>query len=463
PSCVPAAPDLETTGAAIGPSEVAEALTWDNVIGLGEVMNYPGVAAGDETLHAEIAEALKVGKTVGGHYASSDLASPFHAYAAGGPSDCHEGTQPEDVVARVRQGMYSILRQGSSEHNVVEQVKAITEGNLSPRHVLLCTDDRHSDTLLRIGHIDDVVRLAMVEGVPVMTAIQMATLNTAEHFGVAGDVGSLAPGRFADILIVSDLNSLTIDRVFAAGESVAENGTLTVLTKPFPYPESAKNSIKIPRGLTTEDFVIPASAFSSQSSVRCRVIETIENQVLTRRSLEEIPIADGCLRPSLDSGISFLAVVERHTGRMGIGRGLVKGYGLTRPYGLASTVAHDSHNLIVMGTDPGLMAAAANHVASLSGGICLMGRDGLLAEIPLPIAGLMSEDPVATIAGQTDRLHHELQELGCAVQDALMSYFFLALPVIPDLRLTDLGLVDVNAFEIVPLIAEGDNPNTEER
>ena len=461
PSCVPAAPSLETSGANLGPNEIAEALSWDNVIGLGEVMNYPGVVAGDEDLHSEIAETLKAGRVVGGHYASPDLGLPFHAYVAGGPSDCHEGHWPEDVVARVRQGMYAILRQGSSEHNVAAQAKAITEGGINSRHILLCTDDRHSGTLLRAGHIDDVVRLAIAEGIPAMAAIQMATLNTAEHFGVAGDVGSIGPGRFADILIVSDLETLAIDCVLAAGDVVAEGGTLSVSIGTFQYPEFAKNSIKIPGKLTAESFRIPAP--SGCDSVTCRVIEIVEEQVLTACVLDDIPVADGILAPSVDSGISFLSVVERHSGSGRISSGLVKGYGLVRPYGLASTVAHDSHNLLVMGSDRELMAQAANRVVEMDGGICLARADGVFAEIPLPIAGLMSEEPVEIVAEQADRLHQALHSLGCAVDDALMSFFFLALPVIPELRLTDLGLVDVDTFEIVPLIVAEDNQENRER
>jgi len=461
PSCVPAAPGLETSGASLGPRDVAEALSWDNVIGLGEVMNYPGVVAGDETLHAEIAETLKAGKVVGGHYASSDLGLPFHAYVAGGPSDCHEGHRSEDVLARVRQGMYAILRQGSSEHNVAAQVAAITEVGIDHRHTLLCTDDRHCGTLLRAGHMDDVVRLAIAEGIPAMTAIQMASLNTAEHFGVASDVGSIGPGRFADILIVSDMESMAIDCVLAAGDVVAADGTLATSIGSFQYPEFAKNSVKIPEKLTARDFVIRNSG--SQDRVRCRVIEIIENQVTTWGIIENCPVVDGIVEPPDGSAISLLAVVERHSGSGRISRGFVKGYGLTRPYGLASTVAHDSHNLLVMGSDKSLMAMAANRVVGMCGGICLAGADGVLAEIPLPIAGLMSEEPVEIVAEQAERLHQELHSLGCAVDDALMSFFFLALPVIPELRLTDLGLVDVNTFEIVPLIVAEDNQENKER
>jgi adenine deaminase len=461
PSCIPSAPGMETSGAAFGSREIAEAMTWDDIIGLGEVMNYPGVAAGDAGLHAEIAEALKAGKTIGGHYASPDLGLPFHAYVAGGPSDCHEGHRSDDVVARVRQGMYAILRQGSSEHNVVAQVKAVTEGRVDPRRTLLCTDDRHPDTLMRVGHIDDVVRLAIAEGVSPMTAIQMATLNTAEHFGVAGDVGGIAPGRFADILIVSDLKLMKIDCVLAAGSVVCENRALTAPVMPFRYPETAKHSVNVRGTIQSKDFCLSAPA--SHGSVECRVIEIVNNQVLTRSTIEPIPVVDGVVEPSLNSGISFLAVIERHSGSGRIGLGLVKGYGLTRPYALASTVAHDSHNLLVMGSDRDVMAFAANRVVDMGGGVCLAGLEGVLAEIALPVAGLMSEEPLESVANQADQLQHALQDLGCVVEDAMMSFCFLALPVIPELRLTDLGLVDVTTFKIVPPFPATDNPNYKKR
>ena len=456
PSCVPAAPELETSGASLGPREIAEALSWDNVIGLGEVMNYPGVIAGDALLHEAIAVALKARKTIGGHYASPDLGAAFHAYAAAGPSDCHEGHHPSDVVARVRQGMYAMLRQGSSEHNVVSQAKAITEGGIDSRRTLLCTDDRHPGTLLRSGHIDDVIRLAIAAGIPPVTAIQMATLNTAEHFGVAGDVGGIGPGRYADILIVPNLEEMRADCVLAAGDVVAQDGKLAYSARPFKYPSLAENSVNIHRKLTANDFLIPAPGFARRAG--CRVIETVDHQVLTRSVVGDVPVVDGRVAPSAESGIFTLAVVERHTGSERIGLGLVKGYGMNRPFGLASTVAHDSHNLLIMGSDRELMAKAANRVVELGGGVCLVGTHGVLAELPLPIAGLMSEQPLNVVADQSDRLHQELRTLGCVVDDALMSFIFLALPVIPELRLTDLGLVDVTTFKIVPVLVAADNP-----
>ena len=449
PSCVPSAPGLETTGAEITAQDVAEALAWPGVIGLGEVMNYPGVAAGDEALHAEIAETLKAGKVVGGHYASPDLGASFPAYAAAGPSDCHEGTRAEDVIARVRQGMAAILRQGSVSHNVAEQLPAITEQGIDPRHVLLCTDDRHPGTLLEEGHMDDVVRLAIGEGVPPLTAIQMATLNTAEHFGVARDVGCIAPGRYADILIVSDLERFAIDLVYAAGTLVAERGEMAVPSPPHIYPEEATQSIHLARPLRSSDFVVPAPVENGR--VRARVIEAIENQVITHATSAELPIADGHVFPDLDQGIVLLSVVERHQASGRIGHGFVKGFDLKGRCALASTVAHDAHNLIVMGTEPDAMARAANRVAEMNGGVCLVQGDQIAAAIPLPIAGLMSDQPVEIVAQQAEDLHEGLRACGCSLNNAFMNLAFLALPVIPELRLTDLGLVDVGEQALVDL------------
>src|SRR3990172_5974438 len=226
PSCVPSAPGLETPGAAIGPAEVAEAMTWPGVIGLGEMMNFPGVLSGDPALHTEMAETRRAGKVIGGHYASPDLDLPFHGYAAGGPEDDHEGTRVEDAVARVRQGMKVMLRYGSAWHDVAAQVGAILERGLDARHFLLVTDDSHSATLVHEGHMDRVLRHAIAQGLPPMTAIQMATINTAEHFGGARDVGLIAPGRFADIVLVEDLASFAVEAVVARGRWAVRAGRL---------------------------------------------------------------------------------------------------------------------------------------------------------------------------------------------------------------------------------------------
>jgi len=455
PSCVPSAPGLETAGASIGENEVAEAMTWPEVIGLGEVMNYPGVIAGDETLHAEIAETLKAGKVVGGHYASPDLGPLFHAYAAGGPSDDHEGTRQEDTIARVRQGMYSMLRQGSAWHDVVAQLPAITEQGVDPRHVLLCTDDRHPGTLLSDGHMDDVVRLAIREGIAPLTAIQMATLNTAEHFGVADDLGCIAPGRYADILILSDLERFTVDAVFAAGKVVARGGELVVDIAPYSYPKEVRGSVRLARALKLSDFEITAPV--KEGVLRARVMEVIENQVVNRAIFAELPVKKGMVHPDSAHDVAFVSVVERHRGSGRISHGFVRGFGLNGRCALASTVAHDSHNLLVMGTDQEAMAKAGNCIAEMGGGVCLVKDDKVEASIPLPIAGLMSEEPVETVAEQAEGLNRALMACGCTLNNAFMTFSLLALPVIPELRLTDLGLIDVESHTLVSLLADADN------
>jgi len=455
PACVPAAPGLETSGARIGPEDVAEGMTWDGVIGLGEVMNYLGVAAGDEMLHAEIAAALRAGGRVGGHYASPTLDRTFHAYAASGPSDCHEGTRAKDVIARVRQGMAAMIRESSAWRDLAAQLPAITERGLDPRHVLLCTDDRHVGTLLRDGHMDDVVRRAIAAGVPAMTAIRMATLHTAEHFGVARDVGCIAPGRYADILLVEDLDRFEAACVIAAGEVVARRGRILIEPQPFAYPDAVRNSLHVGRALSSSDFVLPVS--TTRSAVPCHVIEVEEGQAATGKRIDEIPVRRGVLSPAAEGDVAFLAVIERHRASGRIGRGLVRGFRLAKPCAVASTVAHDSHNLIVLGTDAELMAAAANRVVELGGGIALFRGETEIASLPLPIAGLMSESPMEEVAAQAERIHQGLRDCGCRIGDALMTLSLLALPVIPRLRLTDRGLIDVETFRVVPLFADGHN------
>jgi adenine deaminase len=453
PSCVPAAPGLETSGAELGPEEVEEALAWPGVIGLGEVMNYPGLVAGDEALHRKVAAALRLGKAVGGHYASPDLGRMFHAYAAGGPEDCHEGTRPEDALARVRQGMFAILRQGSAWQDLVPQLRAVTEMGLEPRHLLLCTDDRHAGTLLAQGHMDEVVRLAISRGVPPISALRMATLNTAERFGVAKDVGLLAPGRYADILLVRDLSELEIDLVIAAGEVVAEAGRLVVEIPPYPYPEEARATVRLKRPLVPSDFTVLAP--SSAGQVAVRVIEVSENQVRTRGLTLKLPVRDGAVQPDPSEDLALLAVVERHHGSGRIGLGFVKGFDLKASCALASTVAHDSHNLLIMGTSPEAMALAGNRLAALGGGLCLVKDGGILAEVPLPIAGLMADRPVEAVAAELEELERGLRSCGCELSNAFMTFSLLALGVIPELRLSDLGLIDVASFSLVPLFPEG--------
>jgi len=240
PSCVPSAPGLENAGASIEIPDVETAMDWPNIVGLGEMMNFPAVAAGDERMLGIISAAMETGRTVGGHYASPDLGLPFHGYVAAGPSDDHEGTRKEDAIARVRQGMRAMMRLGSAWYDVAAQVKAVTEDGLDPRNFILCTDDCHSGTLVNDGHMNRVVRHAIDEGLDPLIALQMATINTATHFGMERDLGSITPGRRGDLFLTSDLTTLPIETVIARGQVLAEAGTLTEEIPPYPYPSATR-------------------------------------------------------------------------------------------------------------------------------------------------------------------------------------------------------------------------------
>ena len=445
PSCAPSAPGLETTGVELGPEDVREAMTWPLIIGLGEMMNFPGVAAGDPKMLGEIAEAQLAGRIVGGHYASTDLGTPFHAYVAGGAEDDHEGTREIDAIARVRQGMRSMLRLGSAWYDVAAQVTAVTQKGLDSRNFILCTDDCHSGTLVRDGHMDRVVRHAIDEGVEPMAAIQMATLNTATHFGLEREIGSITPGRRADVLICSDLDTLKIDMVLAHGRTVADDGQVLIDPPEFQFPDTARNSVHMRRQLTATDFDIHTPLGTGE--VTARVIGVIENQAPTRALEAQLRVEGGVVQMDRDRDVCQVALVERHRATGGITNGFVSGFGYTERCALASTVAHDSHHMIVVGTSRQDMAEAANRLRDVGGGVSLWKDGEEVALIELPIAGLMTDEPAFRVAAQCDKLMDAMRRCGCEMNNAFMQHSLLALVVIPELRISDLGLIDVEKFE----------------
>jgi adenine deaminase len=453
PSCVPSAPGLETPGAHIGPDEVREAMTWPGIIGLGEVMNFPGVYLSDETMHAEIGETRRARKTVGGHYAAPDLGRPFHGYAAGGPEDDHEGTRAEDAVARVRQGMRAMLRLGSAWYDVASQLKAITEQGLDPRHFILCTDDSHSGTLVNEGHMDRVLRHAIAQGLRPLTAVQMMTLNTAEHFGVSADVGQIAPGRYADIVLARDLADFQADLVIANGQVIAEGGAWRVDLPVFEYPAHVKRSVHLGRALAAVDFRVAApSGAAAGTKVQANVIGIIENQAPTRHIVASLRVNAGEVHADPAQDVCKVALVERHRGTGGVQVGFVQGFGFNLPCAIASTVAHDSHHMLVVGTDEAAMALAANVLAERGGGMLVV-RDGQVrAVVELPIAGVMSDERAEVVARKAEVVLAEFRACGCRLHNANMQLSLLALVVIPELRISDLGLVDVTQFKHIPVV-----------
>lgn len=450
PSCAPSAPGLETTGFEIGPDDVAEAMRWPGIIGLGEMMNFPGVVAGSQQMLEEIAATQRAGKTVGGHYASPDLGQAFSAYVAGGPADDHEGTSESDAIARVRQGMRSMMRLGSAWYDVERQITVITDKGLDPRNFILCTDDCHSGTLVNEGHMNRVVRHAIACGCDPLVALQMATINTATHFGLERELGSIAPGRRADMILTSDLVSLPIEQVIARGRTVALAGRITVDCPHYDWPADARATVRLGRAKTAEDFVIAAP--TGAESVTARVIGVVENQAPTRALIREMRVSSGRIDPDAARDIAQIALVERHRATGQVTNALVSGFGYRGRMALASSVAHDSHHIIVVGTDRDQMALAVNRLADLGGGVTVWKDGSEIACVPLPIAGLMSDRPAAEVAAAATRMVAAMAECGCTLNNAYMQHSLLALVVIPELRISDLGLVDVTTFKLTDIV-----------
>ncbi|WP_439137885.1 adenine deaminase [Planktotalea sp.] len=447
PSCAPSAPGLETTGFEISADDVAEAMAWPGIIGLGEMMNFPGVVNGDPQMLAEIAATQNAGKTVGGHYASPDLGPAFHAYAAGGPADDHEGTCEADAIARTRQGMRHMMRLGSAWYDVESQITAVTEKGLDPRGFILCTDDSHSGTIVNEGHMNRVVRHAIECGCDPLIALQMATINTATHFGLERELGSIAPGRRADVILTSDLKTLPIEHVIARGQTVARMGICEVECPHLDWPRHARSTVHMGPAKSADAFKI--SAPDGANSVRANVIGVVENQAPTKALKADLPVTNGLVETTGD--ICQIALVERHCATGGVVNGFVSGFGYSGKMAIASTVAHDSHHMIVVGTDREMMAAAANRLSNVGGGISVWKDGAELALVELPIAGLMSDEPAKDVARKADQMVRAMHDCGCTLNNAYMQHSLLALVVIPEIRISDLGLVDVTKFQLTPL------------
>ena len=451
PSCVPSAPGFETPGAELTPEDIAEAMQWDGIIGLGEVMDFPGVFNASEKMMAEIAATRDAGKVIGGHYPNLDLGTDFHGYVAAGIEDDHEGTRTEDAIARVRQGMKAMLRYGSAWLDVESQVDAILKHKLDSRRFILCTDDSHAGTLVEDGHMDRVLRHALDVGLPPMIALQMMTINTAEHFGLTRKMGMIAPGRWADVLLVEDLNDFHPEMVIAKGQVIAQNGEMTIELPKIEYPEWVRKSVHLGHELKAQDFAILTEA-SSNESVTANVIGVIENQAPTKHLKLEIQPKDGQIQVDIERDIAKLAVAERHnaTGRVSVG--LVSGFGFTEKCGIASTFSHDSHNMIVTGTSEEDMAIAANKLAEVGGGQVVVKDGEVIGLVELEIAGLMSREDASIVSAKAASVLDAFKACGCTLNNPNMQFSLLSLVVIPELRISDLGLVDVTKFEFIPVI-----------
>lgn len=433
PSCVPAT-HLETSGASIGPEDIRRLLRWKGCIGLGEVMNFPGVLNSDAIIMSKL--NLAADRVIDGH-APGVSGKNLNAYIAAGIHSDHESVSLDEAREKLRQGMWIMIREGSSEKNLETLLPLITDKTY--KRCLFVVDDRSCVDLLNDGDIDAVVRKAIRLGLDPVRAIQMATINTAEYFRLYG-LGAVAPGYLANLIVFADLSRLQIEMAFYRGRLVAKEGK--PLFQSYKPPARGLSSTVNMKPLAVEALGLLASRETEP------VIEIVPGQIITKKRIERVKISNGVILPDIDRDILKLVVVERHKATGNTGVGLVKGLGLKKG-ALASSIAHDSHNIVAAGTNDDDIFTAIKEIERLKGGLVIAHDGEILASLALPVAGLLSEEPLEAVVNKVDRMERLARELGTTLPSPFATLSFLALPVIPELRLTDMGLVDVNEFKLI--------------
>ncbi len=443
PSCVPAT-DMETSGAVLSADALMPFFKEKRVLGLGEMMNYPGVLAGTPDVLRKIQAARNHRKPVDGHcpgLSGRDL----NAYLSAGIASDHECTTAREAAEKLAAGMHIMIREGAAARNLDDLLPIVTEQN--HHRIMWCTDDRHPHDLMDEGSIDVMIRRAIAAGLDPLIAIRMATLNPARYFGL-DHLGAVSPGRQADMVVFSDLAAPRAEMVFTRGVQRCLNGKIKrEPARPKIDPPPSPMAIPLER----IDLTVPAEGD------RMRVIELTPDQIITRHAVADAAVSGGSAMADVSRDLLKIAVVERYTGRGGLGVGFVRGFNLKRG-AIASSVAHDAHNIIVVGASDAEMKAALKAVADMGGGLAAVGGEAdhpaILETLPLPIAGLISDAPMDRVREGMDRVIGAARGMGCRLADPFMSLSFLALPVIPSLKITDKGLVDVDRFSIVPLFVD---------
>lgn len=437
PSCVPATP-FEHAGAVIDAEDMEDPILRDNILGLGEFMNFPGVVNADDATLDKLMVAKDAGKLIDGH-SPGITGKALNAYCAARIRADHECDTIQDFEERLDNGMYVMLRQGSACKNLKSLLPAVTPEN--SRRVIFCSDDRQPKTILEEGHLDNHLRLCVEEGVDPITAIRMATLNAAECFGL-DDRGAIAPGYRADIVLLDDLKDFKAEKVWVAGELTADQGKY--------LPEVIKEDITPVMGsVHLKDF----SAEKFKMNLKGNRVHTIEIQpggVVTKKSVDEIQVKDGEFVFDPGQDIVKVAVVERHQLTGNVACGFLKGYGI-KEGAVALSVAHDSHNIIVVGVSDEEMAFAVEALKEQSGGVVLVKDGKVIESMPMPIAGLMSDQSAEWVDAKLTALHEKAYEVLGVNDDVepVMTLCFMSLAVIPELKLTDEGLFDVTKFAFI--------------
>ena len=457
-SCVPAVPGFEDTGSSVGVDAVRRAMGYDEVVGLGEMMNDPGVLACDDLPMGEVSATLEAGKVATGHFTVRDTDRQLNAYVAAGISCCHESVSAEEAAAKVRLGQYALLREGSAWQNLADLAPVAASGELDTRLMCLVTDDCHPSTLLAEGHLDRVLRMAVACGIDAVTAVQMVTINAAECFGLAREMGSVTPGKCADLVLLEDLEDFRVLMTMIDGEVVAEEGRALFDPAPYSWDATARDTMRVGLEIDEATFRIPAVAADGTpvagDSAVVRAITSSSGSTVTREEHVRVPVVDGCLVPEPGSDVLKAFVFERHHATGRYAAGFAKGFGVHGA--LAQTVAHDAHNLLVVGDDDRDMALAARTLVECGGGEVAV-RDGeVLGLVELPVFGIMSDRGVEEVAEQVAGVERAWAEMGCAMASPFMTMGLLSLACIPELRLTDRGYVDCTAYEFVPLVVEGE-------
>ncbi|SET52852.1 Adenine deaminase [Natronincola peptidivorans] len=457
PALTPDCPGLETAGYDVTSKDMKEILNYPNVIGIGELQgfsnakhvyrNTPEVIT---DLVASTVYAKSIGKIVDGNAPElfgNELAA--HIISTGGTCSCHETTTKEECIEKLRQGVYVFMREGSTQRNMAECIKAITEEGLDSRRCILATDDMVAEDLEKLGHMNEIVRRTIAEGVDPIEAIQMVTLNPSTYFGFK-DRGELAPGKLADIAIIDDLKEMKIEAVFLEGKLVASQGTLLIDMPKYIYPSNVKNSVKC-KPITEEDIKIKAEA--SEARVRC--IELIPDQNLSEGLELKVRTQQGTVLPDTRQDALQIVCVERYGRNGSIGKAFVKGFGLQQG-AFAESVAHDTHNIIAIGANLKDMVTAINHVIEIGGGIAVTKNGRIIEELRLPVGGLITDELTGSeVSRKIADLEKSVKEqLGCKVHAPFMHLSFLALSTSPKWKITDQGLIDVNNFEILPPVIE---------
>ncbi|MBI5285995.1 MAG: adenine deaminase [Deltaproteobacteria bacterium] len=438
PSCVPATP-LETSGARLTARSLRPFLRNKNALGLAEVMNYHGVVGGDKDL------LMKIGlcypdSPIDGH-APGLSGKKLNAYIAPGISSDHESTEAKEAEEKMRKGVFIMIREGTTEKNLDVLLPLVAKAN--SRRFAFVSDDRHPIDLLNEGHLDDILRKAVKRGLDPVIAIQLITINPAEHFGLKG-IGAIAPGYRADMVVFKDLKGFMARMVFKAGRLVARDGR--VLKGAIQWQKTAPgDSIKV-------DWKRVGGIGVRAWGRRIKVIQVFPGQIVTQKVVERPRVVGGMVVSETGRDILKVVVIERHRGTGNVGVGFVRGFGLKKG-GMASSVAHDSHNIVAVGVNDGDILMAAKRVVEMGGGLTVVSDGRVLASLPLPIAGLMSDRPLEEVVKAMEGVLKAARRLGCKLPDPFMTMSFLALPVIPEIRLTDKGLVDVERFEVVSVFS----------